>query len=341
MKKPTQMEALRALCVIASENGRREALFGDNIDLVPSIYERTLIGGGYPSVYLEFPLLGEPCLDMLSVHGYVEPGSRFASEAGFGHQAMFDWFSGICEPDSSVSCGLELDLSAGETETAGVYLQQRERTELVAPFLESIGEAGRAQAYLDVLARMPKGWPPAYVGLFPGRPGTPMRIGGYMSVDELARCAEQPDYLGARFQQIGFTAFDAPMLERCSQFMSLVPTIDFQFDIMPDGRLGDTFGLSLSFNETMPREARECMESGYGAALMETLQAWGLADDRWRLIAGAAFARHIGYERDDGSEGRFALCVRFNYAKVKFKGCESQSAKFYLLCASGDLETEP
>ena len=121
--------------------------------------------------------------------------------------------------------------------------------------------------------------------------------------------------------------------------MSLAPSVDFQFDIMPNGQLSDTFGLSLSFNETKPRKARECMESGYGAALMQTLQTWGLADDRWKLIAGAAFARHIGYERDDGTEGRFALCILFNYAKVKFKDCEPQPAKFYLTCTSGDLET--
>lgn len=338
MKKPTQMEALHALCVIASGDGRREALFGNSLDLVPSVYERTLIGDGYPTAYLEFPLLGEPRLDMLSVHGYVEPDARLAPGAGYGYEAMFDWFKGVCTPSGSVSCGLELDLSTGETETAGVYLQQRKRTDLVAPFLDSVGEAKRTQTYLDSLARMPEGWPPAYVGLFPGRPGTPMRIGGYMDNSELARCVEEPAHLGACFRQIGFTAFDGPMLERCSQFMGLAPEIDFQFDIMPDGSLGDTFGLSLSFNETKPYEARECMESGYGAALMEALQAWGLADDRWKLIAGAAFARHVGYERDDGTEGRFALCIRFNYAKVKFRGCEPQPAKFYLTCTAAELK---
>ena len=337
MKKPGQMEAFDALYTIAAGDGRGEALFGRSIELARPVYERTLIGGGYPTAYLEFPLLGEPCFDLLSVHGYVEPGARFAPGAGFGYQGMLDWFAGICEPGEEVSCGIELDTSTGETQRAGVYLQQRERHELVAPFLESVGEAGRAQAYLDVLARMPEGWPPSYVGLFPGRAGAPMRIGGYMDCAELARCAEDPSHLGGRFQQIGFTAFDAPMLECCAGFMQLAPAVDFQFDIMPNGELGETFGLSLSFNETRPRDARECMESGYGAKVMQALQERGLADDRWKLIAGAAFARHVGYERDDGNEGRFALCIRFNYAKVKFRACEPQPAKFYLTCCAGDV----
>ena len=147
-----------------------------------------------------------------------------------------------------------------------------------------------------------------------------------------------PQELGRAFDAIGFTAYDAPMLERCAEFMDLCPSVDFQFDIMPDGSLGDTFGLSLSFNETYPRQARECMETGYGAQVMEHLQGWGLADDRWKLIAGAAFGKHIPFEQEDGSEGRYALAVRFNYAKVKFTGCEMRPAKFYLTLQHGEVE---
>lgn len=338
MRKPSPAEAFDALYVLASGNGREEALFGDSFELARPAFQRTLIGDSYPAIYLEFPLLGKPCFDFLTVYGDVEPGSQFAPGAGFGYQNMFDWFSEIDKADGAVSCGIECDISTGETTIAGVYLQQRTQTELVAPFLDSIDEGGRTQAYFDVLSRMPKGWPPSYVGLFPGRAGTPMRIGGYMSHDELQRCADDPSHLRNRFQQIGFSAFDAPMLERCSEFMRIAPSVDFQFDIMPNGTLGDTFGLSLSFNETYPREARACMETGYGSTLMQTLQDWGLADDRWKMIAGAAFARHVGYEREDGSEGRFALCIRFNFAKVKFKGCEPQPAKFYLNCKGDDIE---
>lgn len=337
MRKPTQMEAFDALYTIAAGGGREEALFGNSYGLARPVFERTLIGNGYPTAYFEFPLLGEPCFDLLSVHGSVESDDRFAPGAGFGYQAMLNWFAGICRQYESLGCGIELDLSVGETERAGVYLQQRDRHELVEPFLASVGEMERAKDYLDVLGRMPKGWPPAYVGLFPGRCETPLRIGGYMSHDELTHCGNNPSYLGECFRQVGFSAFDDAMLERCSEFMWLAPSVDFQFDILPNGQLGDTFGLSLSFNETKPREAKECMESGYGARLMQTLQNWSLADDRWKLIAGAAFARHVGYERDDGTEGRFALCIRFNYAKVKFRAAEPQPAKFYLACSAGDV----
>ena len=339
MRKPTQTEAFSTLYTIAAADGRGEALFGDSFDQALEFYQRTLIGNGYPSVHLEFPLLGEPCLDLLSVHGKVPLGARFAAGAGYGCQPMFDWFAEVCADTHAhnTSVGLELDLSAGQTQTVGVYLQQRQHTQLVAPFLESVGEAARAQRYLDTLERMPEGWPPSYVGLFPGRAGTPMRIGGYMGDAERARCADDSTYLEGRFRQIGFTAFDAHMLDCCMEFMRLAPSIDFQFDTMPDGSLGDTFGLSLSFNKARPRETRECMTSGYGGRLMHVLQGRGLADSRWHEIAGTAYARSVGFEREDGTKGRFALCVRLNYAKVKFSSGEPMPAKFYLTCISGEL----
>ncbi len=337
MRKPSQMQAFDALYHIAAAAGREEALFGDSVGLARPAYERTLIGSGYPHAYLEFPLLGNPGFDLLSVHRFVEPGARFAPGAGFGRQDLFDWFCGLRVSDGEVACGFELDTSSCETERAGVYLQQRTHTELVEPYLASIGEAERARSYLDVLERMPRGWPPAYVGLFPGRPGTPLRIGGYMSKPDLRRCASDPAHLGGRLRRIGFTAYDDEMLERCSALMRLAPAADFQFDIMPDGSLGSTFGLSLSFGKTKPREARRCMTDGYGARLMGTLQGWGLADDRWRLIADAASARRVRFERDDGSEGWLALCVLLNYAKVKFSDGVAQPAKFYLVLVANEL----
>ena len=139
MRRPTQMQAFDALYVLAAGDGRGEALFGNCFSPARLAYERSLIGNGYPSAYFEFPLLGEPCFDILSVHGWVEPGAQFAPGAGFGRQPMFDWFEGVCERGCYVSCGLEMDVSDGETERAGVYLQQRKRTELVGPFLASVG----------------------------------------------------------------------------------------------------------------------------------------------------------------------------------------------------------
>ena len=72
--KPSQMTVFDALYSIAAGDGRGEALFGNSFDLARNAYERTLIGDGYPAIYIEFPLLGSPGFDLLSVHRAVQPG---------------------------------------------------------------------------------------------------------------------------------------------------------------------------------------------------------------------------------------------------------------------------
>jgi len=119
--------------------------------------------------------------------------------------------------------------------------------------------------------------------------------------------------------------------------MDMAPSIDVQFDIMEDGTLGDTFGLALSFNELRPRTVHEQMERGVGHHIMSTLQQWGLADDRWRLLSDVSFARQFPYVREDGTTGCLGLCTLLNFVKVKFRHAQMQPAKFYLLLAALEL----
>ena len=175
------------------------------------------------------------------------------------------------------------------------------------------------------------------MGLFPARPDTPLRLGGYLSGPSRQRCAADPAFLGSRFDLMGFSAYDGDMLARCAQLMGLVPAVDFQFDLLPQGSLGSTFGLSLSFGGCRPSDVGACFAEGYGAQLMRLLEAWGLVDERWRLIADTVSARGVSYEREDGSTGRLATSVRLNFAKVKFVGAVPRTAKFYLVLSVQDL----
>ena len=179
MKQPTQAQAFELLYAIAAADGREEALFGNSIEAARPAFERMRIGSAYPGVYLEFPLLGKPCFDMLAVYGSVGKDDRFDCGGGFGYKNMFRWFAGLPE-NHGCSCGIELDTGSGETERAGAYLQFRARTDYAEPFLDSVGESARMEEFGETIRRLPKGWPAAYIGLFPGREGSPMRIGGYL-----------------------------------------------------------------------------------------------------------------------------------------------------------------
>ena len=330
---PNQLELFDVLYGIAARDGRGEVLFGSDILLARQAFERMLIGSGFPQVYLEFPLRGTPGFDLLVGYGSLDSGARFREGAGYGRQDLFDWFAQARATYDTGGIGFEVDCSAGRIDAAGVYLQQRRRSELVAPFLASMGESERLAAYEAVSERLALGWPASYIGLFPGRAGTPTRIGGYLSPRAKKRC-EDPEHLRSCLEQVGYTAHTNSMLAMCAQLVSFVPSADFQLDILSDGRLGPTFGLSLSLADVTPRAAHECMKSGSGARLMGTLERWGLVDERWKLLAEATYAKRIAFARDDGSVGHLALCVRFNFAKVKFVEGVPSAAKFYLGCTA-------
>lgn len=70
--KPTQMQTFDALYVLASRDGRDERLFGNSIELARPAYERSLLGKGYPSAYLEFP----PLLQCEAVHQCIPLTAR-------------------------------------------------------------------------------------------------------------------------------------------------------------------------------------------------------------------------------------------------------------------------
>lgn len=135
-----------------------------------------------------------------------------------------------------------------------------------------------------------------------------------------------------------FSAYDGELVSRAAKMLGVAPDAEVQLDLMPDGSVGDTVGLSVSFNRVNPRDSRRCMEEGFGWELMQAFEEWGIADARWHEIADTTYAKHFPYVRDDGEQGRFTLLVMLSYAKAKFKACNPLPAKFYLACKAGDLK---
>ena len=103
---PNQLELFDVLYGIAARDGRGEVLFGSDILLARQAFERMLIGSGFPQVYLEFPLIGEPFLDITVLYGQLEEGTRVDSPAAAGTGATLDWFADVHRQHSNVSFGL-------------------------------------------------------------------------------------------------------------------------------------------------------------------------------------------------------------------------------------------
>ena len=337
MRTPSADVLFKTLYTLAAGDGREEALFGDSISLAEPVFEKMCFGKTFPAVYLEFPLLGKPAFDLLAGYTCVKPGDRFAPGAGLGCQTMFDFLASLPElTGETAACGFEMDLSDGETQHPGLYFQFHEQKNLIGPFLRSVGEDGRLSAYRTICERLPPEWQPAYVGIFPGRPETPTRIGGYLNKDRIKECGEG-DMLAKNLRCAGFTAFDRDVLDRCRTFLHGMNSADFQFDILPDGSLSDVFGLAVFIPRGQPEQVREEMRTGLSAEKLRLLRDWGLADERTEKLAGAAYARSIPIETADGTSALLALTVSMNCLKVKFCGGKAHPAKFYFELKAKEL----
>ncbi|MDO4889805.1 MAG: hypothetical protein Q3963_00465 [Coriobacteriaceae bacterium] len=339
MSVPSNATALEVMFLQAADDGRGEVLFGQSLERARAACRPFMVGDEFPDVYFEFPLAGDPFLDITLLYSELAPGMRIDSPAAAGAEPMLDWCAGVRSDYDDVCCGFELDTKNEQLPAAAVHFQPRRHTELVAPFCEAIGEPERAHLYLDLNARMPEGWKLSFFGLFRGRPNAPLRVCGYLGDAQQKACAEDPRCIAVVFDQIGFTAYNDAMIAQIAELLARAPgTTDFQFDVFPDGRLGNVFAIDVQFGIQQPEAVREAFDTGSSGCLLRLLERWGIADSRWKLAGDAAFARAIPVQLEDGSPARFAFTLMPQWTKVRWIDGVLQPAKHYRLAHAGLLE---
>ena len=327
---PSNELACQALFLHAADEGRGTALFGENWQETLSRVLPFVKGVPFPALYLEFPLAGEPYLDVTALYGEVESGTRFRTEAAAGTEKMIDWFTQVSAQYDDLCFGFELDSGCSASAPAAVHFQHHSHIQLAQGFCEALGEPGAGQLYTDLAARMPAGWAPSFFGMFRGRPGSPLRICGYLDRQEQQHCAETPSYLEEIFRQVGFRAYNAGMLRQTSAFLAVAPEgVDFQFDVYPDGRIGDIFAIDACLGLHLSEKQKLSFAGGACAESMGLLEAWGAADGRWRQAAGACLSRALPVEDEDGQTRVYGLTICPKWVKARWSGGILQKAKLY------------
>lgn len=338
MRIPAHADAFEVLCLQAADQGRGSLLFGESINRARKLARPFMVGERFPSVYLEFPLAGDPFLDVTVLYDRLEPETRIASDAAAGSEAMLDWYAEIGDKYDDVCCGFELDTKRPELPRAAVHFQPREHLELVRPLCEALGERRRAELYLGMAARMPERWRLSFFGFFRGRPGSPLRVCGYLDLKEAMRCARDPAHIAEVFDAVGFGAYDETMLERAAALMGAAPDgLDFQFDVLDDGTLGPMFALDLRLGVMQPEDVVSSFEDGQAARVFGLLERYGTVDGRWRLAGKAAFARSVNVVLEDGSIGRYAFTLMPQWVKARWYECTQQPSKLYHFAHAGLL----
>ena len=129
------------------------------------------------------------------------------------------------------------------------------------------------------------------------------------------------------------------MLAQVSELMAAAPgSLDYQFDVYPDGSLGDTLGIDAQFEIEQPEAVWESFENGAASKLMQLFEQWGTVDSRWRLGVQATFARAIPVEGEDCSLQRYSFTLMPQWIKARWKNGTLQPSKLYLLGKAGLLE---
>ena len=332
--------ALQMLLLHAASAGRGELLFGECLERVKKILPDFVNPGDlddFPDLYLEFPLLGDPFLDVTVLYTNIPDDALIASPLAAGTEQMMAWLAQVKNKYPDVCGGFEIDTKHTSRVTAAVHFQPREHTELAEEFCEIIGEQQYGQLYVKTVGHMPEDLKLSYFGLFKGRPGSPLRVGGYMNREQTTSCADDTDNLIRLFGAAGFTAYDEPMIREISSVLAVSPgTVDFQFDIYPDGSVGDSFAIGTSF-AIQQREAILASfydREGSGAKYFDLLQKWGIADARRKKGLEAVFTGALPMK-----EGALTFSVFPQWFKVRWTGRKLQPAKMYLLAKAGYIHS--
>ena len=323
--------AMQLLLLHSSADGREKVLFGEDFPGVSDVFPSICVGDVCPDVYLEFPLIGKPFLDLTVLYSENSGKFRLDVPEAAGTEGIRDWFAGISKDYHKINFGYELD-TGRRGAPAAVHFQPRGYLELVEPFCKVLGEEEKGRLYLSTAAKMPPGWKLSFFEMFRGRSGSPLRGCGYLAEGERVALAADIERIRSVFQKIGFRAFDEKMLHQIAHILSeAVEGADFQFDVRPDGSFGEIFAIDLKLRNRRPGEMKESFNSGDRAPLRQLLEDWKIIDGRLDAALGMTFARNYPVEKPDGSKGNLSMLLMPQWIKVRWTGGELQPAKLYCL----------
>ena len=319
---------------LAAGEGRERSLFGSCAPLAREAYRRSLAGGEPPIIWFEVPLLGAPRFDLhVALSREALRGDvRFAHGVGNGYDELLRWYAQ--EERGGGGLAFAYDVGDGRVDDPAVHVNVNH-----APlgdmgrFFDLTAGAGAAELYSSFVNRLPRGWRVLYTGVHPGRPGSHLRVDCSFGDELQDAYAADGALLEADLRACGFTATGPALRELAALVLGSPFALELQFDVMRDGTLGPTLGMSAAFSLHAPDTVRSLFgEGGPAAELFGAAERMGLADARWRHIPGAAFAKIVP---DDGAP--LALYCAPTFLKLRVRGGEPLDAKAYLQAGAATI----
>ncbi len=320
---------------IAASNGRESAVFGDCAPLACEAFARSLACDAFPELWFEIPLLGEPWFDFhaLTSRSDLTASSSFTFETTGGFPEVFEWFA--AQGEGVRQLALSWDTGSGDASSPAVQLLlYKEDYGLACDFLKAAGRADAVPAYRAFTERIPNSWFACYSGVFPARPGHNLRVECIPNRDLQIAYAKDPSLLRDHLHKVGLSNIGGSIVERCRLLASAPFQLEFQFDIDEDGLPEPMFAASARFSDPPGEDSYHCFDpEGAAGTMMKQLEAWGLVDERWRLLADMMFAMKVTKE----NISRTIYCYPA-FIKLRWKDGEPFDAKSYLIAGCQHID---
>ena len=350
MLKP--VDIFDIICSHAARHGRDEKLFGKKFPLAREAIAHSLAGTPFSGIWFEVPLLGAPRFDLHVCLSGETIKARKTLPADFIDGDFNAAFELYADRKKYGNCGFALafDISEGKTKSHALHLIDTAPFCDVEKFFEAVGSRKAAEHFLNFVERAPKAWHVWYYGLLTARADKPLRIDFFVSRAAKEACAKDISLLARHLKDVGFSAVSDTFLARTKELAAMPFAMELQFDVLADGSTSSTIGTSFSFGkfpkerEDIPAgdiaehtesaqvifcnssaaEIRKDFEQGDVAALMEKIQSWGLADERWHLLPEASFSKRLAL-------GAVSLEIvnRPRFVKLRYKEGKPFDAKVY------------
>jgi len=326
----TPEDLFEIICAYISRKGCGTRLVGDSMPAAREAFSRCLIGDSFPSLWFEFPLMGRPRFDLhiiLSRETLAQCDTLppVLAHGSFGR--ALDWFrTHGHSPGVAFAC----DISIGRTDSHGIHILDS-KGEDSAGLFSAMGGPDAVNLLRDHVKRVPSEWRMWYYGLLPGRAGRPVRADFYVDEDLKQKYVHSPELFASHLKEAGFTTVSETMLAWMKEIAASPFQMELQFDILGDGSLGPTMGISAG----MESKKRLTGEQEHAAiAIFNRLEEQGLSDDRWRFIPDTFFAKRVKFQNED-----FEIYHAPVFIKMRFRDGQALDAKVYSQAMAKDMAT--
>lgn len=282
----------------------------------------------------EIPLLGEAGMDMSIQYdsiGFLAGNSIVNDRLKRAGEIFHQYVQCVAEQASHIlekSClYLEADTQSGSTErVAYFYPMTRGTTPVLLPkAMELAGQPHRTAQIAKYLSAIPE-LHIRHLGIMESRQENYIRL-------TLLDLDENIDLFMAGARKLCSPEFVADV-ENLLREISKLDLFRFTLnaDVMPDGSIGDVFGVELLMKEIYPTRRKRLMASDEFAQFIELLKKNNMADDRADLLYRCVFSEKMTGPMDYP----YYMDSRISHFKIRWKKGRFMPAKVYL-----QLKTEP